>query len=121
MLFFITARDIDYGVTDQAQYISEFQSPAGPFELDVRCLDRNPTGATMRVRVSARPAARPGDRQAELTLPCTFDNSHRQETYDFGPPYTGSRWVAEINAHRQTRFQVLITRPAPEPTSKAPR
>jgi hypothetical protein len=110
VLFFVTAFDVDYGATDRAQYIKDFKAPAGAIDLDVKCLD--PDGAPLAVKVSARP----GDRQAELVMPsCTLDKGHQRGTYDLGPPYEGSRWIAEINARRRTRFQVLITQPAPTP------
>jgi hypothetical protein len=110
VLFYATGLDVDYGSADRAQYIKAFKAPAGVVELDVRCLD--PDGAPLTVRVSARP----GDRQAELILSCTPDQGHQHGMYDLGPPYEGSRWVAEINARRRTRFQILITQPAPTRT-----
>lgn len=115
VLLFVTHRDLDYGIVDQTQYIKDFKSPAGVVDLDVRCVD--PTGEPLTVRLSARP----GDRQAELVTFCTIETGHEHGTYDLGPPYAGSRWIAEITTHRQTRFQVLITQPAPTPTRAAPR
>jgi hypothetical protein len=106
VLFFLTSLDVDYGVADQAQYIREFKSPNGPFDLDVRCLAPDPMGAPFTVKVSAFPS----NQQAQLDLSCTIDKGHKHGRYDFGPS-ANSRWTAEINVRRHTRFQVLITQP----------
>lgn len=114
VLFFVTHHDLDYGAVEQAQYIRDFKSPAGAVELDVRCVD--PAGAPLTVKLSARP----GDRQAELVTSCTIETGHQHGTYDLGPPYADSRWIAEITTQRRTRFQVLITQPAPGPGRAEP-
>jgi hypothetical protein len=112
VLFFITGLDVDYGAGDQMQFIKDFKPPSGPIDLDVRCVDND--GMPMTVKVSASP----GNRQAGFTLPCMLEKGHKHGTYDLGPPYESSRWIAEIDAHRETRFQVLITQPrsTPAPT-----
>ncbi|MGH8885433.1 MAG: hypothetical protein ACRDYX_09725 [Egibacteraceae bacterium] len=109
VLFFVTGLDIDYGAGDRVQYIKDFEPPSGVVDLDVRCVDID--GASLSVKVFASP----GNRQAGLTLSCTLEKGHQHGTYDLGPPYEGSRWTAEINARRRTRFQVLITQPGPKP------
>ncbi|MGH8904216.1 MAG: hypothetical protein ACRDYA_21660 [Egibacteraceae bacterium] len=112
VLLFATDADVDYGAVDQAEYIRTFDSAGGVVDLDVRCVD--PEGAPLTAKVSSSP----GNRQAELAVTCTVEQGHQHVTYDLGPPYPGSRWIAEVNAHRGTRFHVLVTQPGPTPTPK---